>query len=264
MANPITIADYTGETLDGTGVFDSMMRAVKTHVEGEFTGGRINGTDYATVYLGALQATMDRALEFLLQRDKVTLELELLEIEKEKLAIEKDQASANLNLINAQVLKVTAEIDLVNAEKAKADADKLRIDAQTALINQQVLNAAEEKRVLEAQVCKLQAEFDLIVQQTTKATAETGLLNQRKVTEQAQTSGAGVDTNSVVGKQIALYGAQADGFARDAEQKAAKIMVDTWNVRRTTDDGVSANTTNKLDDVSVGRVVNVLLTGVNA
>ena len=50
-----------------------------------------------------------------------------------------------------------------------------------------------------------------------------------------------------------------------AEQKAAKVMVDTWNVRRTTDpDSAAADSTNNLNDAAVGRAVTKLLSGVGA
>jgi hypothetical protein len=41
-------------------------------------------------------------------------------------------------------------------------------------------------------------------------------------------------------------------------------MVDTWNVRRTTDEGTVADSVNNLNDAAVGRAVNKLLAGVNA
>jgi hypothetical protein len=63
---------------------------------------------------------------------------------------------------------------------------------------------------------------------------------------------------------MGLYKAQADGFVRDAEQKAAKIMADTWNVRRTTDEAVVADGTNKLSDANIGKAIGKLLTGINA
>ena len=68
----------------------------------------------------------------------------------------------------------------------------------------------------------------------------------------------------MVGKQKALYTAQTTGFTRDAEQKAAKLMVDSWNVRRTTDDGTVADGVNNLNDAAVGRAVIKLLNGVGA
>lgn len=141
---------------------------------------------------------------------------------------------------------------------------KDKVDAEVRLLNQQILNAEVENRVLEAQVCKLKAEYDLILEQRLKTTEETGLLAQKKITERAQTVGAGVDDDSVVGRQKMLYKAQTDGFQRDAEQKTAKTLIDTWNVRRTTDDATVADGTNMLNDATIGRAVSKLLAGVGA
>jgi hypothetical protein len=97
-----------------------------------------------------------------------------------------------------------------------------------------------------------------------KTAQETALLGQKVASERAQTVGAGVDADSVIGKQKSLYQAQADGFKRDAEQKAAKLLVDSWNVRRTTDSGTVADGTNMLNDATVGRAVKAVLAGVGA
>lgn len=205
----ITLADLTTTTLNGTGVFDVLMRANKAHLDEEFTKGRIKGPEYATVYLGSLQAVLTASLQFLLQRDKVNQEVKLLE--------------------------------------------------------QNTANAVIEGTVLTATECKLRAEFDVLMLTKDKTAQETNLLLQKVVTERAQVTSLGVDDDSVVGKQKALYSAQTAGFTRDAEQKAAKVMVDSWNVRRTTDEtGVDGNIDNMLNDVAVGRAVNKLLGGVGA
>lgn len=246
--SPITIEEYTTEVLDGTGAFDAMMRSTKAHVAQEFNQNRIKGSDYATVYLGALNAVGDRALEFLLRKDEIYLKNQILEVELAKAENERD-------LIAAQILKINAEIDLVNA--------------QTALASQQLANAVLEGNVLIAQECKLKAEFDVLVEQVEKVKAETALLVQKKITEQAQTSGTGVAADSLLGKQITLYARQADGFLRDAEQKAAKILADTWNVRRTTDEltvagSVPGGFDNKLGDDKIGAAIGKMLEGIGA
>ncbi len=146
--------------------------------------------------------------------------------------------------------------------KQKTDLEAQLLQKQIELTNQQRINAEVEMTVLQAQKCKLDAEFDLIKEQTLKGAAETALLAQKVVTERAQTLAVGVDADSVLGKQKALYQAQTDGFTRDAEQKAAKLMVDSWNVRRTTDEGTVADSTNKLADHYVGGAVAKLLNGV--
>ena len=149
-------------------------------------------------------------------------------------------------------------------QKQKTDLEAQLLEKQIALANQQRINAEVEMEVLQQQVCKLKAEYDLLREQNQKSAAETALLAQKVVTEKAQTLSVGVDGDSVIGKQKALYQAQTDGFTRDAEQKAAKLMVDSWNVRRTTDEGTVADTNNMLNDESVGRAVRKLLAGVAA
>lgn len=202
----ITIADVTQTTLDGTGVFDTLMRANKAHLEAEFAKNRIKGPEYATVYLGSLEAVLRASMEFLLAQQRVDLEAQLL--------------------------------------------------------THQVANAIIEGTVLTAQKCKLDAEFELLQNQKLKTAAETTLLNQKVITEQAQTTTVGVDENSVIGKQKALYTAQTNGFTRDAEQKAATIMVDSWKIRRTTDEGVPADNVNNLRDEAIGNAVTKLLSGI--
>ena len=260
----ITIADLTEAKLAGSGVYDVLMRATKAHLEAEYTNNRIKGSDYATVYLGSMQHTLDAALQFLLQNQKIALEAQLLEKQILLAEVEVKKAGAQLLQIQAQTELAKAELSVVQANALKVPAEIDLLKAQTDKVEQETLNAVTENLVLQGQKCKLDAEYDLLLAQKLKGDAEIDLLTQKTVTERAQTSATGVDADSVIGKQKALYAAQTNGFTRDAEQKAAKILADTWNVRRTTDDGTSANTTNKLDDATVGRAITKLLTGVGA
>lgn len=218
----ITHQQLTEATLAGEGIFDLLMRANKAHLDEEFSKNRIRGAEYAQVYLGSAQASMQYAIQFLL---------------------EKQRADKQAELLAAQILTE---------------------GKQQILLTEQALNQEAERAVLVAQECKLRAEYDLILEQKLKTVAETALLNQKKATEKAQTVSTGVDTDSIIGRQKGLYKAQSDGYVRDAEQKAAKVLAETWSVRRSTDEGTQANTTNRLDDASVGRAINKLLGGVNA
>lgn len=233
---PVTLPDLTTAQISGTGVFDVLMKATKEHLEQEFAKNRIKGPEYSTVYLGAMTQVMQTAMAFLLAKQKAELEAKLIE----------------------------QQIALTLKQAEKTDIELAHIQAQTALVNQQKANAITENTVLVAQECKLRAEFDLTQSNTIKSGKETDLLTQKVATERAQITSLGVDVDSVVGRQKALYEAQTKGFTRDAEQKAAKLMVDTWNVRRTTDEATEANETNKLDDAAIGRAVTKMLDGVNA
>lgn len=260
----LTIADLTQATLAGSGIFDVLMRANKAHLDAEYEKSRIKGTEYATVYLGSLESVMRTALEFLLQKDKQALESQLLEQQIMLAQVEVQKANAELAILQANLTKIPAEIALLNAQTAQVTQQTTNLVAERLLTIEKTANAVLEGKVLIAQECKLKAEYDLTMQSVQKAVQETALLLQKVATERAQTVGAGVDPDSVIGKQKALYQAQTDGFARDAEQKAAKTLIDTWNVRRTTDEATVADGTNMLNDAVIGRAVSKLLTGVGA
>lgn len=289
MIAPIPVSALTEGTLEGTGIFDVLMRVTKVHLEAEYVKNRIKGPEYSTVYLGSLESVMRNSMDFLLQRQKAALEAELMaqqvlvaQAEVQKMAAEVDLAKekvllakVELEIMNLNKAKIPAEIDhleaqtgLINTQRTLAETksphELAHLDAQTALVGQQKDNAVLEGTVLVAQECKLRAEYDVLMASKDKTAAENALLVQKNVTEKAQTISLGVDADSVIGKQKALYQAQTDGFSRDAEQKAAKLMVDSWNVRRTTDEGTVADGTNMLADVVVGRAVNKMLTGVGA
>lgn len=306
MITPLTIGDLSQATTEGSGTFDILMRATKAHLEQEFAKGRIKGAEYSTVYLGSLQSVMQTALQFLLQKDKILLDAQLVEKQIELAQVQIEKAEAELAILQLNLTKIPAEIALLTAQKdlvvaqtaneafqgqllqsqklqveaqtvlatnqaAKVvkegeyiDLQKTHLASQTILVDRQAANALLEGKVLVAQECKLRAEFDVLMETRTKTTKESDLLVQKTVTERAQTSSTGIDDSSVVGRQKQLYAAQTDGFKRDAEQKAAKLLVDTWNVRRTTDEATQPNTTNMLSDTTIGRAINKLLSGVGA
>lgn len=295
----IPIEEFTEAVIGGNGIYDVLMKANAAYMEQEYNKNRLRGPEYASVYLGMIDNTLRTSLEFLVQSNKLALEAQTLQVQLEIAQIQKEQAQVALELARLQLQKVPAEIEVlenqallikqqttnltaealnipkqglrIDAETATAKqqalnlaSQKLQIESQTLLIDQQRSNAVIEGTVLTAQKCKLDAEYDVLVGTKLKVVAETSLLNQKVTTERAQTSAAAIDADSVIGKQISLYAAQTEGFKRDAEQKAAKTMIDTWNVRRTTDEGTEANATNMLNDSAIGRAVQKLLEGVNA
>lgn len=228
------VEKLTEAKLTGNGVFDVLMRATKAHLDEEYAKNRIRGPEYSQVYLGSLSAVMEHSLRFLLDKDKSALEAALID--------------AQVRLAEAQILLVQKQIE-------KEDQEALLRAAQVAKINREIVSMDIQDNLLTAQVLLTQA-------QKTSTDAQSALVIQKTNTEKAQTQAANVDVDSVVGKQKSLYTAQIDGFRRDAEQKAAKLMVDSWNVRRTTDEGTVADATNRLNDATVGKAVEKLLTGV--
>ena len=73
--NVVTSAD---NIVTGTGIFDDMMTTVNAHMAAQFNLGRITGSDYATVYLTAIQATVQQAVAFTIGAQKGNAEESLL------------------------------------------------------------------------------------------------------------------------------------------------------------------------------------------
>lgn len=82
---PLTIANLTAgvstdadNVVTGTGIFDDMMETVNAHMAAQFNLGRITGSDYATVYLTAIQATVQQAVAYTIGIQKGNAEESLL------------------------------------------------------------------------------------------------------------------------------------------------------------------------------------------
>ena len=241
-SNPLVITDLTLKTLDGTGVLDQMLATMRVHLAEQFDKERIQGTEYAEVYLGAFQSTLAAAIQFLLARRKLGLDLKLQE---------------------AQISLTTAQEEQIRAEMQKIPYEIQALQKQLELADKQIAQADKQLELTEAQIQVQLKQLDLMAEQLEQAKAQTAYYEQRTITEKAQTSAGVAATGSVIGTQIALMNKQADGYDRNAEQQAAQILANTWNVRRQTDEDTQANTTNKLDDASVGAVIAKLAAGIN-
>ena len=240
-SDPLVITDLTLKTLDGTGVLDQMLATMRVHLAEQFDKERIQGTEYAEVYLGAFQSTLAAAIQFLLARRKLGLDLKLQE---------------------AQISLTTAQEDQIRAEMQKIPHEIQALQKQLELADKQIAQADKQLELTEAQIQVQLKQLDLMAEQLEQAKAQTAYYEQRTITEKAQTSAGVAATGSVIGTQIALMNKQADGYDRNAEQQAAQILANTWNVRRQTDEDTQANTTNKLDDASVGKVISKLAAGI--
>jgi len=68
----------TNNVITGTGVFDDLMESVTAHLEAQFQLGRITGTDFATVYLGAMQSALQASVSYAIGQEKTNAEVALL------------------------------------------------------------------------------------------------------------------------------------------------------------------------------------------
>lgn len=239
---PLDITDLTVKTLTGSGVLDEMLTTMRVHLADQFDKERIQGTEYAEVYLGAFQSTLNAAIQYLLARRKLGLDLKLQE---------------------AQISLTTAQEEQIRAEMQKVPYEIQVLQKQVELADKQVEQADKQLELTEAQIQVQLKQLDLMAEQLEQAKAQTAYYEQRTITEKAQTQAGVAATGSVIGTQVTLMNKQADGYDRNAEQQAAQIWANTWNVRRQTDEDTVADSTNRLSDSDLGKVMLKLAQGIN-
>lgn len=259
----ITTRDVTGGEVAGAGFFDELMRASKDHLVQEYDNGRLVGAEYGAAYLGVMQSNLQVATQFVLQRELNNQQALLLQEQTQ-------QAVKQNELLNKQVIQADVELattqfnlDFILPEQLATQKE------QTKLVTQQIAESVSKTNLTTAQISQSNAQSaaqvaltgkqeDLVDKQilteTTQTTDPTGglakqafdktaaeisLLNQKELTESAQTEGTPA---GLMGAELSLKTKQADAFIRDAEQKAAKIFSDTFSVLYSTDSTAPSNT----------------------
>lgn len=220
------------------------------------------------------------------EMQKVPYEIEVLQsqVEESKIKVLQEQYNldnlmpAQLGQINTQTASVVKEtelkdyqlVNLYPAQLAGTLAQTENVQQDTALKEYQVqflypaqlAQANKQLELTEAQIAVQNKQLDLLQEQVNQAKAQTDYYAQKVITEKAQTDATVIGDGSVIDVQVDLMNAQKDGYKRNAEQQAAQIMSNTWNVRRQTDEDTQANSTNLLDDATVGKTIQTLLSGV--
>lgn len=145
---------------------------------------------------------------------------------------------------------------------------------QDASVFMQLEKLKYELPILEAQLKLADKDLELKGKQIDNATKDLELKGKQLdlLAEQAKAAQAqykdtidGVPVGGVLGKQMAIYTAQAKGFKDQALQAAAQMMINTWNVRRNTDEGLQTTPESHLQDINIGNAIKAMFesTGIN-
>lgn len=279
---PITIEELTSKVVGGTGTFDCLMASVRTHMKEEFKNGTLTGDQYTKAYIELTSMAMSTALQFLLSKDKVTLEAELLQAQVKQAgeqalsaAIERQIAQFNLdNLLPQELIikeqqAITLDIErqinqfnldsvlprelaLLNSKILASDADKDTtlfeltniLPEDQKIKQQQALSAIKEREVLDFNVLHmLPAQRDLVLEQ---------IEVQHAQVSDTLKDGATTITGSI-GRQKELYAQQIKSYDLDAKFKVAKMYLDGWITQKTLDDGLLAP--NELTNTEINKVL---------
>ena len=118
--NVTTSAD---NVVTGSGIFDDMMETVNAHMGAQFNLGRITGSDYATVYLTAIQATVQQAVAFTIGAQKGNAEESLL-LQKEVTEFAQTDQSTKVAPSSTSITGRQAALAAEQAKGFKWNADQ--------------------------------------------------------------------------------------------------------------------------------------------
>ena len=211
-----TIADLLTGGNVVNGVFNEMMDAVNADIETQWDKGRINGVDFATVYLGALQTTLQQAVQYVLSENKANSDAALAAAEATLIGYKSE--TENAQTADKMIDGVTDVTGMVNAVKTTETSKQDKLSADETLVK---TKAVSEQAQYKDNVKDIDGTSPVVVY--TPKTADN------------PASGKGL-----IGKQQVLYNKQTDGFDRDAEQKLLKIAADIHSVLISANTGVDA------------------------
>lgn len=238
----VDITDLTRGENAGNGIFDELMRTVKAHLHEEHKKDRITGADYATVYLGSMQAVLAQATQFVLTQGINSRQEELLAEQTLKTQQETAVVLEQKLLLQKQI---TGQ-DTTNTNLVKQGS---KLDEEILLLQEQVADLTKAGLLKDAQIAKL--------------AADKALIEQKKLTEEAQVTDTLSDATAVagaLGKQKELLNAQKDGFIRAAEQKATKQLLDVWAIMRTTNE--QYDLPSSISNTEINKVIAKLKAGI--
>lgn len=250
---PMTVGDLTSGVVDGSGVFDELMKAVTAHLEQQFSKNRITGADYAKVYLGSIQTTMQQALAFLTSKDRVYLENVRLQSDLKLAQVSLVKAEGELELVKAQIqtahfVMLKSQMDAYTARNQYALSKMalvtgyngvLTSEAQAVLTYEQYETQRAQTRETNSQGGPIQGimHYEKLVKE-----AQAKLVNEQYESQRGQTRNTNSDAEPIVGiigAQRDLYLKQIWAYERDSESKFTKMVMDTWVARKTIDEGVA-------------------------
>jgi len=214
----------------------------------------------------ALQADGGIALTTAQKEQIVAETTTRLPVEIQNLVKQGDNLAKQALMTDAQTAQVVEQTkrypyDIEEIQARIANMTKQTLIAEKDVELKEGQLSLQEKQLLlaQAELAVKQQELHVQLAAIDSQRAQAQLYTQKVQTEKAQTEGTIAQPNSVLGANVAVLMAQADGYKSDKLQKAAKILVDTWNVRRNSDDGTEANVANQLHDANVGVTVKGML-----
>lgn len=252
----------TTAVVSGTGVFDVLMTATKAHLLEEYNADRITGEEYATVYLGAIQAVMQQAVQYILGQPQVEVAKAQAALTRQKTVTELAQTDDTIpsglgfnsstsvgGLLDLEKDKLALEKDLVSAQITASEREGNLVGQKIITELAQTCDSLTQGLAAGLGYNDCQDIQGFIESTISKSSMESDLLEQKIVTEVAQTSDTKPATLGKMNSTTAITGlalVQKDKSAAETVLLAQKTMTElaqTSDALPTGTDALNTNTT---------------------
>jgi len=195
------VVDITSGELNGTGVFDSLMRAVRVHLDQEYKKNRFSGEDYSTLYLGAMNAVLQQSIQYALTKEQSDAQATLLAAQASKTAKEELLVTQQLQNMATEQLNLVKQGAQLDKQNAVLDEQIIKAVEDTALVTQQKVNLVAEKSNINLVGLKIAAETNYLGIQQTKTASDKTLVDQQAANLTLESANIPLQGN-LVNKQI--------------------------------------------------------------
>jgi hypothetical protein len=152
----INVDDITNS--GGTGVFDKLMESINGQIETQYLSNRITGSDYATVYLGSLQAALSQSIQFAMQEELTEAQVDGVIADNALKAKQLDIAQQELlaktfevaSILPLQRDKLTKDIDVT--ERGMLEQEATGTKQRILLDTEEEIKTAQKTEILAATV----------------------------------------------------------------------------------------------------------------
>lgn len=200
MADPVVeiiardVKELTDGTVNGTGSFDMLMKAIAAHLDLQFKLQRITATDYASVYSELVSVAMQSATSYTLQVKQTAAQEALYKAQTLKTLWEVRDVIERIELTKKQALLTAEEINLRAAQRALTNADTEVKVVEKALRLVDVTLRTSQVALTDAQILDTEADTELKVAEKAIKLIEATLRTAQVALTTAQTANTEADT----------------------------------------------------------------------
>lgn len=195
---------------------------------------------------------------------ELRLPVEIANLTKQGENIEADLAltQARTNEVTQNLAKIPVEINYLQAQVANMAKQNLIAEKNLELKQGELDIQAQQIQLGLTEIDLRKQQLEVAKEQVAINRAQAELYEAKVITENAQTQGNIAQEGSVIDYNNKVLQGQIDGYKNDALQKATKIYLDAWMIGAQ-NEVREANTINKLDDPSFGKVITSMLTSID-